>query len=303
MGAPQTRCGIVALIGAPNAGKSTLLNRLVGQKVAIVTRKVQTTRAPLRAVAIRGHSQLVFVDTPGIFRAGRRLERAMVAAAWAGARDADMVVLIVDAAAVAGHGAALDIAATLAAERRPMILALNKIDLVEKSSLLALTRRFAERAGLARVFMISAEEGAGVDDLADHLAAEVPAGPWLFPEDQLTDAPLRVLAAEITREKLIEHLHDELPYALSVETESWQDRKDGSVRIAQVIYVERAGQRMIVLGRGGATIKRISIAARAEIGRLLERTVHLFIFVKVRAKWAEDPERYRQIGLTFSSGD
>jgi len=293
------RCGIFALIGAPNSGKSTLLNRLVGQKVSIVSRKVQTTRALLRAVAMAQDSQLVFVDTPGIFEPRRPLERAMVAAAWGGARDADAVVLIVDAAAGGQRAASLEIARALAGDSRPLVLALNKIDLVEPESLLALSAEFAGLATFERTFMISALTGDGVGDLTAWLAATAPEGPWLYPPDQLTDLPERTLAAEITREKLYHYLHDELPYAMSVETERWSELKDGSARIEQVIYVERESQKRIVLGKGGRQIKQISTEARKAIQAMLARPAHLFLFVKVRARWTEDPARYREIGLEF----
>ena len=294
-----TRCGYVALIGAPNAGKSTLLNQLVGQKLAIVTPKVQTTRSRLLGIATEGDAQLIFVDTPGIFAPRRRLDRAMVAAAWAGASDADISVLLVDAA----HGVDDDtrrIAERLKADRRPAILALNKIDLVRRDTLLGLTDQLAKLADFSQIFMISGLTGDGVGDLHRHLAATVPEGPFLFPPDQLSDAPQRWLAAEVTREQVFLQLHDELPYSMTVETESWEDRPDGSVRVEQVIYVRRQSQRAIVLGEGGKRIKTIGARARAELGVMLDRKVHLFLFVKVRDNWLDDPERYRAIGVDFN---
>jgi GTPase len=298
----ETRCGYVALIGAPNAGKSTLLNQLVGRKLAIVTPKVQTTRARLLGIAIAGATQLIFVDTPGIFAPRRRLDRAMVAAAWAGAADADATVLLVDAARAARHGIDPDtshIIDRLAAGGRRALLALNKIDLLRRDALLGLADALFQRGCFARVFMISGLTGDGVEDLTRHLAAAAPPGPWLFPEDQLSDAPERWLAAEVTREQVFLQLHDELPYAATVETEAWQERRDGSVRIDQVIYVQRQGQRAIVLGEGGARIKAIGARARAELEQMLDRRVHLFLFVKVRENWIDDPERYAALGLDY----
>ena len=298
-GEDPTRCGYVALIGAPNAGKSTLLNRLVGQKLAIVTPKVQTTRTRLLGIATRGLAQLILVDTPGIFAPRRRLDRAMVAAAWAGTADADAVVLLVDAARPADPDTQ-HIIDRLKESGRRAILALNKIDLVRRDSLLAVADTL-DRAGLFdRIFMISGLNGDGVEDLKEHLAAIVPAGPWLFPEDQLSDAPERWLAAEVTREQVFLQLHDELPYAASVETEGWEERRDGSVKIDQVIYVRRPGQRAIVLGDKGSRIKAIGARARAELARLLERRVHLFLFVKVRENWIDDPERYAALRLDYN---
>ncbi len=292
------RCGFIALIGAPNAGKSTLINALVGTKVTIVSHKVQTTRSLLRGIAIEGDAQLVFIDTPGIFAPKRRLDRAMVSTAWAGARDADLVGVLIDAkrGIDAEAGTMLDGLATVAQRK---VLLLNKVDLVEKPILLTLTQQANERAGFAASFMISALSGDGVADFKRWLAREVPAGPWHYPEDQITDAPLRQLAAEITREKLYLRLHQELPYQSTVETASWQERKDGSVRIEQTIYVERESQRMIVLGKGGQTIKAIGAEARREIAEVIEQPVHLFLFVKVREGWGDDPERYREMGLEF----
>lgn len=294
----ETRCGYVALIGAPNAGKSTLLNRLVGRKLAIVTPKAQTTRNRLLGIAIEGKSQLVYVDTPGIFAPRRRLDRAMVAAAWSGAEDADETVLLVDAAR--GIGADVRRILDRLAERgRTTILALNKIDLVRRDRLLGLAADLANAGKFDPVLMISGLSGDGVDDLKRHLAAAMPPGPWLFPEDQLSDAAERLIAAEITREQVFLQLHDELPYASTVETESWEDRRDGSVRIAQVIYVERPSQRAIVLGDHGQRIKSIGARARAELEHMLERRVHLFLFVKVRENWGEDRERFAAIGLDY----
>ena len=295
---PATSCGYVALIGAPNAGKSTLLNRLVGHKLAIVTPKVQTTRTRLLGIAIVGPAQLILVDTPGIFAPRRRLDRAMVAAAWAGMADADEVVLLVDAA----HPDDPDtrnIIDRLKAGGHRAILALNKIDLVRRDSLLAVADNLFREGCFDRIFMISALSGDGIEDLKRHLGAIMPAGPWLFPEDQLSDASERWLAAEVTREQVFLQLHDELPYAASVETEAWQERRDGSVRIDQVIYVRREGQRAIVLGDKGSRIKAIGARARGELERLLERRVHLFLFVKVRENWIEDPERYAALRLDF----
>jgi GTPase len=296
----MTRCGYVALIGAPNAGKSTLLNRLVGQKLAIVTPKVQTTRSRLLGIASEGDTQLIFVDTPGIFEPRRRLDRAMVAAAWAGASDADVTVLLVDAT----RGIDDDtrrIVERLKATGRSAILALNKIDLMRRDILLGLTDQLVKKAHFTQVFMISGLTGDGVEDLRDHLAAIVPEGPFLFPPDQLSDAQERFLAAEVTREQVFLQLHDELPYSATVETESWQERPDGSVRVEQVIYVRRPGQRAIVLGEDGKRIKTIGARARAEIGAMLDRKVHLFLFVKVRENWLDDPERYRAIGVDFNA--
>jgi len=292
------RCGFIALIGAPNAGKSTLINALVGTKVTIVSHKVQTTRTLLRGIAIEGDAQLVFIDTPGIFAPKRRLDRAMVASAWTGAHDADLVGVLIDAkrGIDTEAGALLD---GLAAVSQPRVLIINKVDLIDKPALLALTQLANARTEFRATFMISALTGDGVADLKRWLAAEVPAGPWHYPEDQITDAPLRQLAAEITREKLYLRLHQELPYQSTVETASWQERKDGSVRIEQTIFVERESQRKIVLGKGGQTIKAIGAEARREIAEVIEQPVHLFLFVKVREGWGDDPERYREMGLEF----
>jgi len=298
--AEETRCGYVALIGAPNAGKSTLLNRLVGRKLAIVTPKAQTTRTRLLGIAIEGQSQLIYVDTPGIFRPRRRLDRAMVAAAWSGAEDADETVLLVDAARGVG-GDVERILDRLSGRGRRSVLALNKIDLVRRDHLLGLAADLAKAANFDPVFMISAQTGDGVEDLKGYLAGAVPSGPWLFPEDQLSDATERLIAAEVTREQVFLQLHDELPYASTVETESWEERRDGSVRIEQVIYVERPSQRAIVLGDHGQRIKAIGARARAELEAMLERRVHLFLFVKVRENWGEDRERFAAIGLDYNN--
>jgi GTP-binding protein Era len=297
--AQSRRCGYVAIIGAPNAGKSTLVNRLVGAKVAIVTPKVQTTRARLIAIAVLGPSQIIFVDTPGIFRqTKRRLERAMVQAAWSGARDADVVVLLVDAKRGLDPDTAIIVEGLKKAGRKA-VLALNKVDIVARSSLLGLAREFDEAGIFTDTFMLSALDGSGVSDLETMLAAVVPEGPWLYPEDQLADISERLLAAEITREQLFLELHQELPYALTVETEAWQERPDGSVRIEQVIYVTRDSHKGMVLGKGGRMVKRVGERARAELGRALGREVHLFLFVKVRPHWIDDPERYREMGLEY----
>lgn len=297
-GEPATRCGFVALIGAPNAGKSTLVNALVGAKVSIVSRKVQTTRALVRGIAIEGLAQIVVVDTPGIFAPKRRLDRAMVTTAWGGAGDADVVALLVDARKGLDEETRA-ILATLAEVKAPKILLLNKIDTVKRDSLLALTQEVNAAAKFEQTFMISALTGDGIADLKAYLAAKVPTGPWHYPEDELSDLPLRLLAAEITREKIFERLHDELPYQSTVETDSWDNRKDGSARIEQTIYVMRESQRKIVLGKGGQTIKAISQGARREISEATGAPVHLFLFVKVREGWADDPERYREMGLEF----
>ncbi|MEA2861394.1 MAG: GTPase [Methylobacteriaceae bacterium] len=294
----KTRCGFVALIGAPNSGKSTLLNALVGSKVSIVSRKVQTTRALVRGIAIEGAAQIIFVDTPGIFAPRRRLDRAMVTSAWGGAGDADVVALLVDAQK--GVEAEVEaIVSGLSKLKAPAILVLNKIDTVERSTLLMLTADLNARFAFRETFMISALTRDGIPHLKKQLAAMMPVGPWLYPEDQVSDAPLRLLAAEITREKLFVRLHDELPYQLTVETDSWKELPDGSARIEQTIYVVRDGQKKIVIGEGGRTIKAVGQAARAEIAEAAEHKVHLFLFVKVRPDWADDPERYREMGLEF----
>jgi len=292
------RCGFVALIGAPNVGKSTLINALVGSKVSIVTPKVQTTRALIRGIAIEGAAQLIFVDTPGIFSPRRRLDRAMVGTAWGSTQDADIVALLIDSRK--GKTDEDDkILNTLADIRPAKVLVLNKVDLVDKPKLLTLTRSVNERATFAATFMVSALSGDGVVDLKHWFAAHVPLGPWLYPQDQISDAPLRQLAAEITREKLYLRLHQELPYQSTVETEVWKELADGSVRIEQTLYVERESQRKIVLGKGGQTIKAIGAAARSEIAATIEQPVHLFLHVKVREGWGDDPERYRAMGLDF----
>ena len=295
---PGTRCGFIALIGAPNAGKSTLINALVGAKVSIVSRKVQTTRALVRGIAIVDQAQLVLMDTPGIFAPKRRLDRAMVTTAWGGASDADIVVLLIDARKGVDDEAA-SILGKLAEVRQPKVLVLNKVDVAEKPVLLTLAERIGAQAKFDATFMLSALTGDGVDDLKTWLAAHSPVGPWHYPEDQISDAPMRALAAEITREKLFNRLHQELPYQATVETESWKELRGGDVRIEQTIYVERESQRKIVLGKGGATIKAIGAEARREIAELTEQKVHLFLFVKVREGWGDDPERYRQMGIEF----
>jgi len=296
-GGPETRCGFIAVIGAPNAGKSTLVNTLVGTKVAIVSRKVQTTRATLRGIAIEGASQLVFIDTPGIFAPRRRLDRAMVDAAWGGAGDADQVVLVVDAAKGIDEDVER-ILGKLQGAKAPLLLVLNKIDRVKKERLLELAAELNARVAFATTFMISALSGDGVADLKAHLAGSVAPGPWHYPEDEVSDAPMRVLAAEIMREKIYDRLHDELPYQAAVETTAWLEQKNG-VRIEQTIFVERDSQKRIVLGKGGSMIKLLSTEARKELSRILERPVHLFLFVKVREAWGDDPERYRDLGLAF----
>lgn len=300
MAASPTRCGVVAVIGVPNAGKSTLVNQFVGAKVSIVTHKVQTTRSRIRGIAIVDTTQLIYVDTPGIFTPHRRLERAMVDAAWMGAADADIVVLVVDARRGVTDEVT-HIVDGLKKGRRPVILALNKIDTVKRENLLALAEQLNAAGRFEEIFMISALNGDGVADLQTHLSSIMPTGPWLFPEDQLSDLPQRLLAAEVTREKAYLYLHQELPYALAVDTEDWQDFKDGSVRIGQVVYVERETQKGIVLGKGGQTIKRIRSEAQQELAELLERPIHLFIHVKVRENWVNDPGRYREWGLRYDA--
>jgi len=299
----DTRAGFVALIGEPNAGKSTLLNRMVGAKVSIVTHKVQTTRARIRGVAIEGQSQIVFVDTPGLFQPRRRLDRAMVAAAWGGAADAEVVVLLVEA----HRGVTPGVARIIEALKKrgsdaPILLAINKIDRVESSVLLALTQKLNEQFDFAGTFMISAEKGYGVDDLRQWLATAMPEGPWLYPEDQIADLPMRMIAAEITREKLTLRLHQELPYQLTVETENWEDRPDGSTKIDQIIYVARDGHKGIILGKKGETIKAIGALARQDLCEFLDRKVHLFLTIKVRPGWLDEAERYSEMGLDFSDG-
>ncbi len=293
------RCGVIAIIGAPNAGKSTLVNALVGAKVTIISRKVQTTRIQIRGIAMAGASQLVLIDTPGIFAPKRKLDKAMVASAWAGAADADQILVLVDAA----KGLDEDVERLferLAGLSKKAILVLNKVDRVEdKARLLALVQDLSPRIAFERVFMIAALTGDGVAELKRYLAERVPEGPWLYPEDELSDIPVRQLAAEVTREKIYNYLHDELPYQITVETESWKTLRDKSVRVEQVIYVERDSQKSIVLGKGGQTIKKISQASRTELTEIVGEPVHLFLFVKVRENWGQDPERYREMGLEF----
>jgi GTP-binding protein Era len=293
-----TRSGFVALIGAPNSGKSTLVNRLVGAKVSIVTHKVQTTRAIVRGIATHGQAQIVFVDTPGIFKPRRRLDQAMVTTAWGGAKDADVVMLLIDTERGI-RGDAETILDNLKHVRQPKLLILNKVDRVRPEVLLTMAKEANERAVFERTFMVSALTGTGCDDILDYLAAALPAGPWYYPEDQLSDLPMRQLAAEITREKLFLRLHQELPYSSHVETEKWEEKKDGSVRIEQTIYVERDSQKKIVLGAKGETIRAIGQASRKDLCAILEQPVHLFLFVKVRENWSDDPERYREMGLEF----
>ena len=299
-----TRAGFAALIGEPNAGKSTLTNAMVGAKVSIVTHKVQTTRARIRGVALSGDAQIVLVDTPGLFRPRRRLDRAMVAAAWGGAEDADVVVLLIEAHRGITEGVE-QILKNLSdrAPGRKIALAINKIDKVEAPVLLGLTEEMNKRFEFEETFMISADKGHGVDHLLSWLGQQMPEGPWLYPEDQIADLPLRMIAAETTREKLTLRLHQELPYQMTVETESWEEKKDGSVRIEQLIYVARDGHKGIVLGKKGETIKAVSQASRAEIAEFLGRPVHLFLQVKVRPNWLEDAERYDQMGLNFKDGN
>ncbi|WP_340253930.1 GTPase Era [Roseobacter sp. HKCC-CH-9208] len=299
-----SRAGFVALIGEPNAGKSTLLNHMVGAKVSIVTHKVQTTRARIRGVVLEGESQIVFVDTPGLFRPRRRLDRAMVAAAWTGAADADVVVLLIEAHRGLTEGVREILSGLLEkASGRKIALAINKIDRVEAPQLLKLTEEANAAFPFVKTFMISAERGHGVGDLREWLAQEMPEGPWLYPEDQIADLPMRMIAAEMTREKLTLRLHQELPYQLTVETESWQERDDGSARIDQVIYVNRDGHKGILLGHRGETIKAVSRAAREELAEFLGRKVHLFLQVKVRPNWLEESERYSEMGLDFKDGN
>ena len=296
--AAATRCGFVALIGAPNVGKSTLINALVGEKVSIVSRKVQTTRALIRGIVIEGNAQIILVDTPGIFAPKRRLDRAMVTTAWSGAHDADLVCVLVDAK-LGLDAEAVAILERLAGVPHPKLLVINKIDLVAREKLLALAKSANERMTFQHTFMISAQSGDGTEDLRKALAAMLPEGPFLYPEDQMSVAPMRHLAAEITREKIYQQLHQELPYQSTVETDSWTERKDNSVRIEQTIFVERESQRKIVLGKGGVTIKSIGAAARKEIADIVGHPVHLFLFVKVRENWGDDPDRYREMGLEF----
>ncbi len=302
----ETRCGFVALIGAPNAGKSTLINALVGEKVSIVTRKAQTTRSTVRGVLTTGEAQIVFVDTPGLFAPKRRLDRAMVASAWAAAADADVLALLIDARKEAGQSAVTEetqaILKSLGESRKPKLLVLNKVDLVARPKLLELAARVNAALRFDDTFMISAATGDGLDRLTGRLIELMPPGPWLYPEDQIAEAPMRSLAAEITREKLIERLHDELPYQATVETDSWKDLPDGSARIEQTIFVTRESHRKIVLGEGGRAIKAIGTAARKDIAEAHGANVHLFLHVKVRENWLDDPERYRAMGLEFPKG-
>ncbi|HXV22945.1 MAG TPA: GTPase Era [Alphaproteobacteria bacterium] len=299
--AKPTRCGFVAVIGAPNAGKSTLVNMLVGAKIAIVTPKVQTTRTRLLGIALHGPAQIVLVDTPGIFKPKRRLERAMVKAAWKGAADADEIVLIADANANPPEAETLDIIAGLKQAERTAILALNKSDQAPRQNLLELAKSLGEEGIFTDTFMISALTGDGVADLKEALARRLPESPWLYPEDQISDAPMRVLAAEVTREKLFLQLHQEVPYAITVETESWDEFQDGSLKVSQVIYVQREGQKAIVLGKGGTRIRSVRFAAQSELEAMLGRKVHLFLFVKLREHWTDDPSLYREMGLDFEA--
>ncbi|MEA3535472.1 GTPase Era [Rhizobium sp. CC-YZS058] len=296
-----TRSGFIALIGATNAGKSTLVNRLVGAKVSIVSHKVQTTRAIVRGIATHKRAQIVFMDTPGIFKPRRRLDRAMVTTAWGGAKDADRIMLLIDSERGL-KGDADMILDGLKEVHQKKILVLNKIDQVSREDLLKLAAAANEKIEFERTFMISALTGSGCEDVMDYLADALPEGPWYYPEDQISDLPMRQLAAEITREKLFLRLHQELPYSSHVETEKWEERKDGSVRIEQVIYVERDSQKKIALGKNGDAIKAISMASRKEISEILEQPVHLFLFVKVRENWGDDPERFREMGLEFPRG-
>ncbi len=301
---PTTRAGFVALIGEPNAGKSTLLNQMVGAKVSIVTHKVQTTRARIRGIAMKNDSQIVFVDTPGIFRPRRRLDRSMVAAAWGGAADADIVVMLIEAhrGLTDGAQAILD-ALKERSDGRPVALAINKIDRVKAEALLALSQKMNEAYPFVRTFMISAEKGYGCDDLLAWLAETLPESAWLYPEDQVADLPMRMIAAEITREKLTLRLHEEIPYQLTVETEKWEEKPDGSARVDQIVYVSRPGHKGIVLGKGGETIKAVGQAARQDLTEFMGRPVHLFLTVKVRENWLEEAERYNEMGLDFKDGN
>ena len=297
-----TRCGFVAIIGAPNAGKSTLVNQLVGSKVTIVSRKVQTTRMMVRGIAMSGQAQIVLVDTPGIFKPRRRLDRAMVSAAWSGANDADVVIVLVDAVKGIDDDVAR-ITDKLGEINAPKLLVLNKVDkLGDKAQLLPLIEALSQSVTFENVYMLSALTGDGVRELLDDLARRMPIGPWHFPEDDISDLPMRLLAAEITREKIYDRLHQELPYAITVETTDWKNFKNKSVRIEQTIFVEHESQKKIVLGKGGQSVKAISSEARADIGEIIGHPVHLFLFVKVRENWSDDPERYRQIGLEFPKG-
>jgi GTPase len=297
----ETQAGFVAILGAPNVGKSTLVNRLVGSKVSIVSPKVQTTRTRVLGIVTAGPAQIILIDTPGVFAPRRRLDRAMVAAAWGGAADADRIALLIDASRGIDRDSGAIIEKLKQAKSAPADLVINKVDLVAKPKLLDLASELHATTLFENIFMISAEKGDGVDDLVAHFAKVLPEGPWLFPEDQLSDMPERLLAAEITREKLYLKLRKELPYAATVETEKWEEQPDGSARIEQVIYVERDTQKAIVLGKGGSKIKEIGAASREELQEILERRIHLFLFVKVREKWGEDPERYRDWGLDYKA--
>jgi GTP-binding protein Era len=298
---PETRCGFIAILGAPNVGKSTLMNRVVGTKVSIVSPKVQTTRTRVLGIALEGEAQLIFIDTPGIFKPKRRLDRAMVAAAWGGAGDADHVVLLVDSQRGITPDTQSIIDKLKSQVGRRVDLALNKVDLVHKQDLLTLTEKLNQFDIFDEIFMISAEKGEGVDEFVTYIKAKMPVSPWLFPEDQISDMPMRLLAAEITREKLYLKLHQELPYATTVETEAWEEKKDGSIRIEQTIYVERESQRSIVLGKGGKMIKSIGAESRRDLAEIADTPVHLFLFVKVREKWGDDPSRYSHWGLDFNA--
>ena len=296
----ETYCGFIAILGAPNVGKSTLLNRVVGAKVSIVSSKVQTTRTRILGIALVENSQLIFIDTPGIFNPKRRLDRAMIAAAWGGARDADRIILLVDSKRGVDINTEIIIDKLKENGFDNLDLVLNKIDLINKQDLLKLTKRLNNYGIFKEIFMVSAEKGDGVSDLISYLRSKIPVSPWLFPQDQISDMPMRLLAAEITREKLFMKLHQELPYAIIVETENWQNREDQSIRIEQTIYVERDSQRSIVLGKNGQMIKSIGMESRKELSEVVDAEVHLFLFVKVREKWGDDPSHYTNWGLDFN---
>ena len=297
---PETHCGFIAILGAPNVGKSTLLNRVVGTKVSIVSSKVQTTRTRILGIALVENSQLIFIDTPGIFNPKRRLDRAMIAAAWGGARDADRIILLVDSKRGVDINTEIIIDKLKENGFDNLDLVLNKIDLINKQDLLKLTKSLNNYGIFKEIFMVSAEKGDGVSDLISYLRSKIPVSPWLFPQDQISDMPMRLLAAEITREKLFMKLHQELPYAITVETENWQKRDDQSIRIEQTIYVERDSQRSIVLGKNGQMIKSIGMESRKELSEVVDAKVHLFLFVKVREKWGDDPSHYTNWGLDFN---
>ncbi|HIF58690.1 MAG TPA: GTPase Era [Rhodospirillales bacterium] len=297
----RTTCGFIAILGAPNVGKSTLLNRIVGTKVSIVSSKVQTTRTRVLGISLEGGSQLIFIDTPGIFLPKRRLDRAMVAAAWGGAGDADRIMLLIDSKRGVDSDTQLIIDKLKNQGAQSVDLVLNKIDLVDKQKLLGLTETLNNYEVFENFFMVSAEKGEGVGDLVTYLKSKMPISPWLFPEDQISDMPMRLLAAEITREQLFIKLHQELPYAATVETETWEEKDDGSIRIEQTIYVERGSQRSIVLGKNGKMIKSIGAESRRELADIVDAVVHLFLFVKVREKWGDDPSRYSHWGLDFNA--